>query len=501
MSDRAILVLGMHRSGTSCLARMLAAGGLASAGEAVRNWDNARGHFEMLDAVRLNEAVLAHSGGHWLSPPTDVRWTDEHAAARDRLLAARIVDRSAERSVDRPALIKDPRTLLTLPFWRASRVPFHAVAIVRHPLAVARSLESWRGTPIAEGIALWTAHNEALLADRATHDFALIDFDAPREVMIVAALSAARAFASDIDEVAFASAYEDQLVHHDGAALDADDVAGAPASEPAIRHIVGDAYALYARLVDTATTHTSDTHDPRAAIAGGKIARRGSYPRAAMTAFARRLDARDLAAAITSARDALATAVDASADLAAVLVPIVTGLVRHRAFDAARAFIDEHAAHLEHGMADLLRAKVLLGANDASGAVAHLEAAIAVENPYHQARHLLPEALRRAGRPADARVALERIVGDTLYPHGPLSTLAEWSWLDGDHARAIDEMARAIESAPPNRRGRLRTRRAEWLLARGDAASARAEIERAIVEDPAYTRSRDVKARLPRDES
>lgn len=48
MNDRAVLVLGMHRSGTSCLAGMLAAGGVASAGDAIRNWDNARGHFEML---------------------------------------------------------------------------------------------------------------------------------------------------------------------------------------------------------------------------------------------------------------------------------------------------------------------------------------------------------------------------------------------------------------------------------------------------------------------
>src|SRR6476620_7207833 len=118
----AIVVLGMHRSGTSCLAGMLAAGGVASAGEAVRNWDNARGHHEMLDVVRLNEAVLAHSGGHWLSQPTTVRWTDEHAATRDHLLSAQIDGR--------PALLKDPRMLLTLPFWRASPVPFHAIGIV-----------------------------------------------------------------------------------------------------------------------------------------------------------------------------------------------------------------------------------------------------------------------------------------------------------------------------------------------------------------------------------
>src|SRR5690348_5410707 len=121
----------MHRSGTSCLAGMLAAGGVASAGNAIRNWDNARGHHEMLDVVRLNEAVLAHSGGHYLSPPAVVTWTDEHAAARDHLLATP-VDGHAP-------LLKDPRTLLVLPFWRASAVPFQAVGIVRHPLAVARS--------------------------------------------------------------------------------------------------------------------------------------------------------------------------------------------------------------------------------------------------------------------------------------------------------------------------------------------------------------------------
>ena len=182
-ASHAIVVLGMHRSGTSCLAGMLAAGGLASAGDAVRNWDNARGHHEMLDAIRLNEAVLAHSGGHWLSAPGEVRWTDEHAAMRDRLLGARIDGR--------PALLKDPRTLLTLPFWRASRVPCRVIGIVRHPLAVARSLESWRELPLAEGVALWSAHNRALAEDHARHGYALVDFEQPKAAVVAAVIAAA----------------------------------------------------------------------------------------------------------------------------------------------------------------------------------------------------------------------------------------------------------------------------------------------------------------------
>ncbi|MDX2093211.1 MAG: hypothetical protein SFX73_35535 [Kofleriaceae bacterium] len=448
----AIVVLGMHRSGTSCLAGMLAAAGLASAGQAIRNWDNVRGHHEMLEAVRLNEAVLAHSGGHWLSPPGALRWTDEHAATRDALLAAQIDGR--------PALLKDPRTLLTLPFWRASAVPFRAIGIMRHPLAVARSLESWREMPLAEGISLWTAHARALEADRTEHAYPLIDFDRPK-ADVVAAVSAA--FGPGIDETALAAAYEEQLVHHDD--REAPDVPG-----------LADAITLHRQLVGTSTSRVR-TH----------------YPHAALAAFTRALAEGARAAALAHARVALAV----FPDTAAVLVPVVTGFVRRRALSEARTVIAEHTTHLDAGLADLLLGKVALAAGDASQAVRHLEAACAVPQPYYQARHLLPQALRSAGRAAEARLALQAIARAALYPHGPLATLAEWSWLDGAHARAITEMHVAVAAAPPHRRGRLRTRVAEWLLARGDPEAARAELTLALAEDPGYARSRQVLAALP----
>ena len=116
--------------------------------------------------------------------------------------------------------------------------------------------------------------------------------------------------------------------------------------------------------------------------------------------------------------------------------------------------------------------------------------------PFFQARQLLAHALRRAGRLADARAALRRVAGEALYPHGPLATLAEWSWLDGERGAAVAEMAAAIAAAPPHRRGRLRTRRAEWLRTLGDPEAARAELAQALAEDPAYARSREVLATL-----
>jgi Tfp pilus assembly protein PilF len=91
---------------------------------------------------------------------------------------------------------------------------------------------------------------------------------------------------------------------------------------------------------------------------------------------------------------------------------------------------------------------------------------------------------------------MELVATTALYPHGPLATLAEWSWLDGARREALTAMQRAIAVAPPHRRGRLRTRRAEWLLELGDPIAARRELEEAIAEDPGYARSREVLGRI-----
>lgn len=448
----AIVVLGMHRSGTSCLAGMLAAAGVASAGTAVRNWDNARGHFEALDMVRLNEAVLAYSGGHWLSPPSTVRWNEEHAVERDRLLRD-LID-------GRPALLKDPRSLLCLPFWRASTVPFHVIGIVRHPLAVARSLESWRGMPLAEGLALWLAHNRILANDVSCHRYPLIDFGCDQDEVIAAVQHACTSIALAVDRTALAAAYEEVLIHHDH-----NEAPATPVLEEAMR--------LYAQLTGRLSADDS---------------RRRRFPREELQACEHHLFHGAQDQALAAARAAM----DAVADVAAVLVPLVSVFLRNRAATVARQLISERAAALDPALTDLLLGKALLAAGDAPAAARHLAAACAVPQPFFQARQLLPQALRQARRHDEARAALEQVVTRALYPHGPLATLAEWSWHDGEHAAAVARMGEAIAAAPVHRRGRLRTRRAEWLRAGGDLAAARADLEQALIDDPAYRRAAEV---------
>lgn len=450
----AIVVLGMHRSGTSCLAGMLAAAGAASAGPAVRNWDNARGHFEALAAVRLNDAVLAASGGHWLSPPAMVRWDETQAQERDRLLRTPVDGR--------PALLKDPRTLLTLPFWRAAEVPFHSIGIFRHPLAVARSLHAWRDMPLADGVALWLAHNRVLADDQERHGYPLIGFDHDVAGVITAVARACARLGLSADHAALAAACDERLVHHDHD------------EAPTLAHLPA-ALELYARLV----ARTSG---------GAVVPRRQRFPRAALASFEGHLAAGHLDEALAAATQALA----ACADPAAVLVPVVTALVRQRVCAAALRLIEGQQARITPDLAHLLRGKVLLAAGDADQAAEELLAACAVAQPFFQARHLLPHALYQAGRLAEARAALAGVAAQALYPHGPFATLAEWSRLAGEHTLALRQMEEAIAQAPRHRRGRLRTRCAEWLRDAGEIAAARAHLEQALVEDPAYGRVAEV---------
>lgn len=521
--NRSVLILGMHRSGTSCLARLLAAAGAAPPGATVRNWDNARGHFEALDLVRLDDDVLAESGGHWLAPPREVRWTSAHERERDRLLASTIDGR--------PALLKDPRALLCLPFWRASRVPFHAIGIVRHPLAVARSLATWRAMPIDEALALWCAHNRALLADQREHGGALVDFDRPPQAFVAAVASVCESFGGSCDAARLAAAYDARLVHHSAASVASsallDDATALHAELAALAEAwraLRDRRASRRRLEgtserppllrssadedveDSVRSEDASTDVPRASsgrdafgasatnsvgkapdrIAAEPTASHAStFPYDEIRAFESALARADVEGAVRHALAALLRVADASA----VAVPLIHALVRSGAHDAALELARAAEPRLERGLADLVLGKVHLARGDASAAVERLSAALASDAPYFHARVLLPQALRACGRHDEARGAQRELARASLYPHAPLAQLAEWAWLDGDGDAALRAMAEAISAAPLRRRGRLRTRRAEWLVGRGDVEAARAELSTAIEEDPGYARA------------
>ena len=456
-SQAPVLVLGMHRSGTSCVAGMLAAHGVVPAGSVVRNWDNARGHFEATAAVRLNEAVLAYSGGHWLSPPAAVRWTVAHAAERDALLAIP------------NNLLKDPRTLLTLPFWLATALPLRLLGIVRAPLAVARSLSSWRQLPLATGLALWEAHNQALLAAHreAPEPFPLLDFEQEEADFLSSVEVAFTALGVTADPAVLRQSYARELVHHD-AVLDAgvgvgvgDDALAAPLK-------------LYADL-SARCGNSVHVDRPRAQ----------AFPWPDINALRAAVAAGDPLAAGRHAQRALV----APGDIAAIAVPVVADLLR-AGYGPLAAEVLATAPTLPAALRCLLQGKIALANGEDQAAVSWLRQAVAVADPFWEARQLLPQALRRAGANAEARTAQLSLIADALYPHGLLATLAEWAWTDGDQEAALAWSQQAIDAAPLRRRGRLRARRAVWLRQRGDHAGAAGQLALAENEDPEFFQAR-----------
>jgi hypothetical protein len=168
---RAVIVLGMHRSGTSCLTGSLQARGLYLGDVQQANPHNRKGNRESLRIMHLNDAVLAHSQGAWDRPPDAVAWTDEHAAERDAIIA------EFEQAAPAAWGFKDPRTVLTLPFWREGLPQARLVGSFRHPADVARSLHARSRFPVERAFELWLAYNQVLLREHAREPFPLISFD------------------------------------------------------------------------------------------------------------------------------------------------------------------------------------------------------------------------------------------------------------------------------------------------------------------------------------
>ena len=166
-----VLILGMHRSGTSCLAGSLQQHGLFLGDVVTRAPHNLKGNREHIQFRDLNDSILEFNDGAWDDPPPDILWTQNH------------LDRAHALSADIPENtvwgFKDPRTLITLPFWQAVFPAPTMVASFRAPLAVARSLGHRNGFGLSQSTKLWKDYNERLLALCRKVPVLLVDFDAP----------------------------------------------------------------------------------------------------------------------------------------------------------------------------------------------------------------------------------------------------------------------------------------------------------------------------------
>jgi GT2 family glycosyltransferase len=141
----AIMVVGMHRSGTSALAGTFDALGFSLGSDLLpaNEQANAKGYFEHAQVVQVHEELLAALGMEWHDlRPLPEGWLRHRATARAReRLGGLVAELVAGGGI---AVIKDPRMCRFLPLWeqvleQSGVRPLYAF-IARHPVEVAASL-------------------------------------------------------------------------------------------------------------------------------------------------------------------------------------------------------------------------------------------------------------------------------------------------------------------------------------------------------------------------
>lgn len=126
-------VLGMHKSGTTLVAEMLHASGIAM-GEAMGpGADYDRGHKYEREAVKaLNKEILGFEESYRLPPEGGLA-----ASAKQRARMRSVLDR-AQAASEGDWGFKDPRSLLTYGLWRPELGPHRLILVFRAPQAVWR---------------------------------------------------------------------------------------------------------------------------------------------------------------------------------------------------------------------------------------------------------------------------------------------------------------------------------------------------------------------------
>ena len=159
-----VCIAGMHRSGTSMVAKLLQVCGVCLGPEEELGYDSSNGepHYENVRFVALNDKILNRLGGSWDNPP-DFRggWEHAHDVEAFRSQAKKIIRRFHDQH---HWGWKDPRNSLTVPFWRGIIPDLRLVICLRNPLEVAHSLRDRGDLIVTPLFLLWLTYYRELLS-------------------------------------------------------------------------------------------------------------------------------------------------------------------------------------------------------------------------------------------------------------------------------------------------------------------------------------------------
>ena len=165
---RRLIVLGMHRSGTSVVTNLLSQLGfyIGEEGELTTpSWQNPQGFFERRDLRAICDDLLHRSGADWWK----VSNFDADAVSGELVARTLPLIRQLVSDLDNHGswAIKEPRLCLLLPIFLSVIRDPAVVLVVRDPVEVAQSLRRRNGFATPVGLALWEGYICAALRHSA----------------------------------------------------------------------------------------------------------------------------------------------------------------------------------------------------------------------------------------------------------------------------------------------------------------------------------------------
>src|SRR6266446_4774700 len=178
-AGRGVVVLGMHRSGTSAVTGVIDALGLPACVDddrlPPRKW-NARGNFESRSLSSFDELLLNHLGGTWWAPPALADgWAANKSLADMRAEAAKLF--RAVHPLEH-WVWKDPRACVLMQFWDlviGKDTP--RIVVLRNPVESAASLASRNNMPHDLALALAERSLRTALRDSAGRPVLITTYD------------------------------------------------------------------------------------------------------------------------------------------------------------------------------------------------------------------------------------------------------------------------------------------------------------------------------------
>ena len=177
----AFVVLGMHRTGTSAMTRMLSLLGASLPKQLMgANESNPSGHWEPQTVADLNDEILQALDSEW----DDVfAFRPKHYLSNfDRFYLGRAVESLAEGFDGSDVIVlKDPRISVLATFWDRvlgeAGFRAHYVIMVRNPIEVAESLRARDQFPLEKSLLLWSSYMVALERDTRGRPRTFVSYD------------------------------------------------------------------------------------------------------------------------------------------------------------------------------------------------------------------------------------------------------------------------------------------------------------------------------------